>query len=325
MEQHLEEHLEKRGKTFFAFNTINQLSIWGEDAGQLEQLLDELMVLSNHYELLFSHTAPNSGLTRLNQSLGKPVQAASELVELTSASLRYAEATAGLFDPTMGSVIRLWDFNSGHIPSRDEISDGLKRVGYYKLLVEDNTLRFADALVALNLGGIAKGYIADKMLELLRERGLTNAIINLGGNVAVLGARPDGSAWRVGLRTPQLRSSQETESPHSPCFATVEVSDSSVVTSGIYERAFVHDGRLYHHILDPKTGWPAQTDLLSASLIAKHSLDADGYTTALIVMGLDKALEFVEGQPGLEAVFVSSSGEVFATSGIGTNIPFKLE
>ena len=111
----------------------------------------------------------------------------------------------------------------------------------------------------------------------------------------------------------------------SPCFAAVEVSDSSVVTSGIYERAFVQDGRLYHHILDPKTGWPAQTDLLSASLIAKHSLDADGYTTALIVMGLDKALEFVEGQTGLEAVFVSSSGEVFATSGIGTSIPFKLE
>ncbi|MDR3053633.1 MAG: FAD:protein FMN transferase, partial [Coriobacteriales bacterium] len=167
---------------------------------------------------------------------------------------------------------------------------------------------------------IAKGYIADRMAVLLREWGVKSAIINLGGNILVLGSRPDGHPWRVGLRRPLLARDQPRMEP----FSTVEVRDCSVVTSGVYERAFELGGRLYHHILDVRSGRPAKTDLLCATLIAPTSLQADGLTTALMLMGLDVALDFVEGQDGLEAVFVSDRAQVYATSGIGTAIPFTL-
>ena len=149
---------------------------------------------------------------------------------------------------------------------------------------------------------------------------MEHALVNLGGNVAVMGGKPDGTSWRVGIRKPLPSSAL----PLLDSFATVAVRDGSVVTSGIYERAFEQNNTLYHHILDPRTGFPVQTDLLSATIISQTSLDADGFTTALIIMGADQALAFAEEDPTLEAVFVTKEGDVLATSGIGNEIPFEL-
>jgi thiamine biosynthesis lipoprotein len=301
---------------FYAFNTVNQISVLTEDAS----VLDAVEEAARRYELLFSRTDASSQLARINANAGQPVEVDPELADLISNALDYCETTEGLYDITMGTVVRLWDFKTRVIPSLADTAAALEHVDYRQVLVEGNMVQLKDSQAALDLGGIAKGYIADRMAALLRERDVNSAIINLGGNVFVLGSRPDGSPWRVGLRKPLPSNDQTQMEP----FAAVEVRDCSVVTSGVYERAFDLGGRLYHHILDPRSGRPAKTDLLSATLIAPTSLQADGLTTALIIMGLDAALDFVEHKDGLEAIFVSSSTQIYATSGVGNDIPFTL-
>ena len=173
------------------------------------------------------------------------------------------------------------------------------------------------------LGGIAKGYIADALCDLLKQYGIKHGFVNLGGNVKVFGGKPgsgDKASPRpfiIGLRVPQ----QYTLPGNA--FAHVQLTDGAVVTSGIYERGIrLEDGSFSHHILDPRTGMPAETDIVSTSLISETALDGDGYTTALIVMGLERALDFVEALPGCEAVFVARDKTIHATSGIGSSIPF---
>jgi thiamine biosynthesis lipoprotein len=210
----------------------------------------------------------------------------------------------------MGPVVRLWDFKRGVVPSPSSVNEALAHVDYRNVLVDGRSVCLLDPDSAIVLGGIAKGFIADALLDLLRSRGVSSAIVNLGGNVAVMGGKPDGSPFSVGLRAP-ISSAQRGES----CFAALPLHDGSVVTSGVYERAFEQGGEFFHHILDPRTGFPARSDIVSASVIARNSLDADGFSTALVIMGLDCAKDFIEARDGVEAVFMTAGGEVYATSG----------
>lgn len=303
-------------RTFSLFDTVNTVTAQTED----ESVLGDMLTWCHRCELLFSRFDPASELFKLNHAQGAPVEVDEELARLIEAALEYCRETDGLFDVTMGSVTRLWDLKNQIVPAREDVREALQHVDYRTVEVNGNTVRLKDPLACLDLGGIAKGYIADGILALLRERGVNHALVNLGGNVAVMGGKPEGGQWRVGIRKPLPSSMVPTPTP----FAAVALSDGSVVTSGVYERGFQQDGKLYHHILNPKTGFPAQTDLLSATVITPTSLDADGYTTALIIMGTDKALAFAEKHPALEAVFIASEGDVLATSGIGKTIPLEL-
>jgi len=303
-------------RQFPAFNTVNTVTVYGDDPG----VLTRVEALCARYEQLFSRTLPESDLSRINTAGGRPVRVEPELAAFIATALRYCEASGGLYDITMGAVTRLWDFHEGVIPTAETVEAGLAHVGWKGVHVAGDTVTLDDPEAFIDLGGIAKGYIADRILELVAAEGITCACANLGGNVAVMGGKPDGTPWGVGLRSPLPSDGQQ----HETAFAAIQVRDGSVVTSGIYERAFEHDGLLYHHILDPRTGNPAQTDLLGATIVADTSLDADGYTTALIIMGLEKALGFVEELGGLEAIFVTTEGSVIATPGIGTTIPFQM-
>lgn len=303
-------------RDFFRFNTTNTISAATDD----EAILDEAVAWCDRYELLFSRVDPASELFRLNHAQGRPTDVNPELAAFVETALSYCRRAEGLFDVTMGSVTQLWDFKHQGIPAADDVAAALEHVDYRGVAVDGATVTLRDPLACVDLGGIAKGYIADGILALLRERGVEHALVNLGGNVAVMGGKPDGTPWRVGIRKPLPSNAL----PLLDSFATVAVRDGSVVTSGVYERAFERDGTLYHHILDPRTGFPAQTDLLSATLVARTSLDADGFTTALIIMGADRALAFVEADPALEAVLVTTDGDVLATSGIGEAVPFEL-
>lgn len=307
---------ELRTRELFAFNTVNTISAYAED----DDTLDRAEKLCDRYEHLFSRTRPDSELSRINAAGGKPVDVDSELAAFIGTALRYCEASDGLYDITMGCVTRLWDFHGEIVPDHAAIEEALSHVGYRGVHTCGTQVTLDDPRASIDLGGIAKGYIADKILDLLRSEGIESGLVNLGGNVAVLGEKPDGRPWTVGLRMP----TPSVDLSALSSFATVKVKDCSVVTSGIYERAFAKDGEVYHHIIDPKTGYPARTDLLGATVISRSSLDGDGFTTALIIMGLDRALAFVEENPALEAVFVTREGEVFASSAIGDAIPFEL-
>lgn len=304
-------------RDFFRFNTTNTISAETDD----ETILDEAVAWCDRCELLFSRINPASELFRLNHAEGRPLDVDAELAGLIERTLSYCKRTDGLYDLTMGGVTQLWDFKRQIVPSADAVRIALSHVDYRMVNVAGSTVCLHDPLAYIDLGGIAKGYIADGILALLRKRGVTHALVNLGGNVAVMGGKPGGgSLWRIGIRKPVPSSTL----PLLDSFATVALANGSVVTSGVYERAFKRSGALYHHILDPRTGMPAQTDLLSATVVSRSSLDADGYTTALVIMGADRALAFAESDPALEAVCVTTEGDVLATSGIGTDVPFEL-
>ncbi len=188
-------------------------------------------------------------------------------------------------------------------------------VDYRKIVIDENEVTLSDADAALDLGGIAKGYIADKMKAYLQGEGITSGLINLGGNVLAIGEKPDGSAYTIGIQKPF----DETGEP----IASVSVSDQTVVTSGIYERSFTLDGRCYHHILDTATGYPYENDLLSVSVICASSADGDGLSTACFALGLEKGLAYIESLDQTEAIFITSDYKLHVTSGIGTTIPIK--
>ncbi|MDO5792378.1 MAG: FAD:protein FMN transferase [Coriobacteriia bacterium] len=295
--------------TFRAFDTVCAVSA-DVDATALR----EVEALCARYELLLSRFNPDSRLFALNVAAGKWIDVGDELASVLHAALGYCERTGGLFDITMGSVCRLWDFKRGVVPDDAAIAGALAHVDWRNVQVEGTRARITDPQAAIDLGGMAKGYIADRVIDLLKRRGATSGVTNLGGNVACLGGKPDGSAWSVGLRAPVPSGG----SLQAASFTSVSVRGKSVVTSGVYERAFVRNGRVLHHILDPRTGKPAETDVLSATVIAGKSLDADGYTTALIIMGADKALTFAEQTPDIEAILLTTNANLLKTTGITT-------
>ena len=294
-------------RTYRAFDTINMVQ--AHDCPP--EVFAEIESAINRFERLFSHTLPSSELYRVNTAAGKPVRVDSELATLIAASLEYCELTSGLFDITMGPVVRLWNFKQGAVPARERIDEALAHVDYRAIAVDGDVVTLSDPDARIVLGGIAKGYIADELLAILARGGVRHAFVNLGGNVAVMGGKPDGSPFMVGVRSPVSTAEQEEH-----YLLAFPLFNGSMVTSGTYERCFERDGVLYHHILDPRTGMPAETDLLSATIIANRSIDADGFTTALIIMGLEKALEFIQAREGIEAVFVTTDKRIVMTSGI---------
>ena len=293
--------------SFCAFDTVCMVSADVDDAA-----LSQVEALCARYELLLSRFSPQSRLFALNAAAGTWVDVGEELAGVLRAACGYCERTGGLFDITMGSVCRLWDFKRGVVPDAAAVSHALAHVGWHNVQVDGCRARLADAAATVDLGGIAKGYIADRVIDLLKHSGATSGVVNLGGNVACLGSKPDDSPWNVGLRAPVPSGG----TLQAASFSGVSVRDMSVVTSGVYERAFVRNGRVLHHILDPRTGMPAATDVLSASVISRISLDGDGYTTALVIMGSEGALAFAEATPGIEAVILTANGHLLRTSGV---------
>lgn len=301
---------------FSLFNTLNTIRASTTD----EDLLTDVKRRCRKWERLFSRFDPESELYRINDAKGKPVNVDPELASFIESALGYCAEVDGLFDITMGAVTRLWDFGNKVIPDKGTVSEALEHVDYRKVHVDGTTVCLEDPEAVLELGGIAKGYIADGIINILKEHGVEHSLVNLGGNVAVSGGREDGEPFGVGIRQPAPSMEAGIES----VFAAVRLTDGSVVTSGIYERMFVQDGRLYHHILDRRTGFPAKTDVVSATIVSSRSLDGDGYSTALVLMGADAALQFAMDHPGLEVIIVTNEGEVLATPGIGTTYPFQM-
>ena len=332
---------------FFAFNTIVTVRSYS-DAELCKSAFREVHALCKKYERLFSRTLEETDISRLNNAKGAEVEIAADTFELLEAARFYCEESQGVFDISIGSASRLWDFKAEKVPSAEALAQAIKhvdwrklslRVGDYLGTAEDaradegvctkddmplsNTAasandvvstsnsfkpeeqpaatryfaRLLDSEMAVDAGGIAKGYIADKLSECLANNGFTNFMINLGGNVIVKGPKPDGTPWKVGVQDPQNKQG---------VLEAIDVIDGSVVTSGIYERGFTKEGVHYHHILDPLTGFPVDTDIAGVTVVAERSLDAEGYSTTLLALGLEKACAFVRQHPSIQAAYIVS-------------------
>lgn len=278
-----------------------------------------------HFERTLSRTRADSDISRAHAASPAPVPVAPETAELVRLGRAYGAASEGCFDITMGTITRLWDFHTGRIPSRLELARALGHVGPDRYVVSEAgaapSLAILDPDTVLDLGGIAKGYIADDLARLLEGRGVSRFVLNLGGNVFVRGgrpARPDarppvraGAPWRIGIQNPFDAARHR---------ALVDLRDGSVVTSGIHERSFTRGGVTYHHILDPATGMPAKTDLVSATIVAERSIDCDGWSTTAFMLGAERARALIEGLPGVDAVLIDERDRITWTSGIAERL-----
>lgn len=281
----------------------------GLSAEQLDEALIALRDRAIAFEMELSRTRDTSEVTRLNNAHGEWVALSPSTLDLVAKARDYSEASGGVFDVTMGSVTPLWNFHEGVVPSREALDEALSHVDWRAIEVDFDRgmARLTDPAARIDLGGIAKGYIADALAAVLLEHGCDSAFVNLGGNVLTVGCKTDGSPWRIGVRDPKEPSKMR---------AVVTAVSRSVVTSGLYERNFTKDGVFYHHILDPKNGMPVVTDVAGATIVSKKSLDGDGYSTTLFALGVQGALAFVEKHPELEALIIGTDDAVHVTSGL---------
>ena len=270
-----------------------------------KEILEGAVALCGEYEKVFSRTVKGSDVWRINHGEGCPVQVCDETAELLAMALNICEKSGGALDITIAPASDLWDFKADEpeIPDRDQLDRAAELVDYTKLKLEGDMVTLP-AGMAIDLGAVAKGYIADKAAEYLKEKGVESAILNLGGNVVALGYKPDGSKWSIGIQDPEKENGKSGYS--------VMAADKSVVTSGIYQRGFDRDGVRYHHILDSATGWPVQNGLASVTIITGSSAMADAMSTACFVLGRDMGMSFAE-EMSVQAVFIGTDGKVSCT------------
>lgn len=299
------------GVRFLAFNTVIDLEAYGEPAA-CRAAFEEARALCRTYERLFSRTLPHSDIARINGAGGAAVAIDPRTFDLLSRALAYCAASEGTFDITVGPAVRLWNFHEGVMPDPEALAAAVKHVDWHQVQLweeagPDGTAtcfaRLADPGAAVDAGGIAKGWIADALVEAAWAHGLTGLIVNLGGNVAVRGAKPSGEPWGIGVRDPR-----EPEK----LIGAVPLVGGSAVTSGIYERCFTApDGTFCHHILDPRTGMPVATDVGGVTVICERSIDAEGFSTTLLALGTECGCALVQRHPEiLQAFFVDGAGKI---------------
>ncbi len=291
-------------RDLFAMDTVMRLNAYGPRA---EKALDAAEAELRRLDVLFNAGNPEGELARLNAAGTARVSEDTARI-LTRASEFYRE-TGGLFDCTVYPLMEAWGFptKTYRVPSGAELDAARALVDGSRVQVEDGTVTLG-AGQKIDLGAIGKGYAAGRVMEIFREAGVKHAMVSLGGNVQTLGRRPDGRSWRIGLRDPA--------GDPSSYLAVVEVEDQAVVTSGGYERYFEAEGRGYIHILDPRTGCPAQSDLLSATVVSPDGALADALSTALYIMGLDGALDYWRSHTGFELLLLAGDGTLYATEGL---------
>jgi thiamine biosynthesis lipoprotein len=298
----------------FALDTVCTQQVYGSGADHaIAEVAHMLQDVTNTMSM-----KKGSYIYEINMAAPDAVRVTKEIAELIQTAADIAAETGGAFDPTIGTITRLWDISGNpRVPFEDEINKAIALVDYSGITVDGTKVSLAHSGMMIDLGAIGKGYAADSAVEIYEKYGIKSALLNLGGNIYAYGKKPDGSDYRIGLRDPF-----GTEGEYA---AVVSVSDTSVVTSGVYERYFESGGKMYHHIFDPNTGYPADNSLACVSVVCKNSTRADALSTALFVMGLDTGLAYAQTVPDTQAVFITKTREVYVTDGFKDSIEITNE
>lgn len=296
--------------TTFGMGTIITHKIFGEQAGEaLKAAKAETLRL----EEMLSRFIPESEISRINSSAGIKNQKASiETYEILSSAVEYSKCCQGCFDVTIGPLVTLWTGckKTSQPPSPSGIDRARCLVDYTSLALDERnyTVGLNQAGQSIDLGGIGKGYAADKILKVLKRYGILSAYTNFGGNVAAIGTKLDGSPWQIGIQHPRL---------DDELIGVVSIENQSVVTSGDYQRYFIGiDGKRYHHILNPKTGYPSKSGLKSVTLVADSSMAADALSTILFLSGMEEGIQILKDFPGAEAIIIDMNASVYITPGL---------
>lgn len=294
-------------RTEFVLGTVCSLRLDKPNDAAMDAAFARLRALED----TLSVNKDGSQIDAVNAAAGKsPVKVGPEALAIIKKGLRYAELSGGEFDPSVGPLVKLWGIGSDHarLPAQSEIDAAKALIGYKDIVVDEaaSTVFLRRPGMALDLGSATKGYAADEVAKILKAKGVKSAIIDLGGNILVIGEKGGSKPWRVGLQDP--------DAERGNYIGVASLDDCTMVTSGVYERFFIEGGKRYHHILDPKTGYPAQNGLTSVTVISKLSFDADGVTTMLFVLGREKGMALA-AKLGINVIMLDDQKRVYLTPG----------
>ena len=302
------------GQSFY-FDTVCQIAVYASENSKEDEkaIIDGAFSLCAEYESLLSKTVEGSDIWKINHAEGEEVECDPRTVDLIRMGIEFGDLTDGRFDITIGKAQDLWDFHGEDpkVPDEEALKEAVSHVDYRMIRIDGSRVHLEDPQGEIDLGGIAKGYIADRITDYLKEKQVTSAIISLGGNIVCVGAKPAGRGktepFRIGVETPY--------SSMSRIEGALSLSDASAVTSGVYERFFTVGDKEYHHILDTGTGYPADTDILGVTITgpAGRSAECDALSTISLILGQKEAEDLLSEMSGYEAVFISRDGTVTAT------------
>lgn len=300
-------------KSAFLMGSIVTITIVDSDEAEALRKIDAALQEISRIEKLMGRTNPASDIYQINQSAGeKPVVVHPETLEILRDAVSITRLTGGGFDITIGALISLWDIDnkakSLFVPSSEEINKAKSLAGVDHLAINEknNSILLEKKGIAVDLGGIAQGYGADRATDLLQKAGITGGIVDISGDLRIFGLKPDGSVWRTGIQHPR--------NPDA-ILAILQLTDTAVVTSGDYERFFIKDGERYHHILDPSTGFPAR-DCQSVTIVTDKAVYADALAKSVFVFGPEKGMKLLHDLKEYEGVIVASSGETLVSDGL---------
>lgn len=295
---------EPLSKQTFLLDTIITIKLYDKKG---EKILDGAFDLIEKLETNLSSHKDDGALKKLNEANGLPTKLNSDAITCIQKAIQYSELSNGVFDVSVGAVSLLWDFSSGanKLPDDKKIKDNLKYINYKDIKIEGDTVTLKPNM-KIDLGAIAKGYIADKIKDYLVKNEVKSAIINLGGNVLTIGKKYN-SPFKIGVQNPLANRNE--------ILGVVDIENKSVVTSGTYERFIEVNGKKYHHILNPKTGYPNESDILQTTILSDKSIDGDALSTTFFLLGKDKGLELANSIDGVEACFYLKDGNIVYSKG----------
>ena len=298
-------------KSNYILGTLIEITLYdNQDVKIIDEAFDRIKDIENKMTI---NSENPSQITRLNDASGShEVELSEDTFYVLEKGKYYSQLSEGEFDITIGPIVKLWNIGTEYaaIPDPKILAESLKLVDYNKLSLnsEKHTAKLETSGMKVDLGAIAKGYAADEVASILRSHGVKHAIINLGGNILAVGANINGNPWKIGIQNPF--------NPRGDYLGIAKVDNKTVVTSGIYERYFEQDGKRYHHIIEPKTGYPADNGIAGVSIITDKSIDGDGLSTSIFLLGLDKGMKLIESLDNTEAVFITTDKKVYITKGL---------
>ncbi len=305
-------------KTMPLMDTIVSITVVANSKNAAEKAIDKTFTEINRFGDLINFYSDTSELSEINRNAGlHSVKVSPETLDVIEKAVFTAEKSGGAFDPTIGPIVKLWDFLDKRKPTEREIAAALPLVNYKDILIErtDATVFLKRKGMMIDLGGIAKGYAADLAVESLKREGILSGLVSIAGDIRTFGVKPDKSPWTIGIKNPRQTGEKDE------IIAKIRLSDKAISTAGDYERFFLSEGKRYHHLLDPKSGYPADISR-SVSVIAEKGVITDGFDNAVFILGTEKGLKLMK-EMGIDAMIIDSSGTIHMTDAIKEKITFE--
>ena len=303
----------KYSSTYYNLGTINEITLYDITKKDGDRILKKCESILKDIDNKMSSQITSSEVSKINNSSGDAyVKVSDETYYVIKQAINFSSISNDTFDISIGPIIDLWGIGTenANLPTKKQIKDALSLVNYKNILLDDNnkSIKLANKYMKINLGGIAKGYAADQIYEYLNEEKLDRALINLGGNIYVLGNKKINQPFSIGIQDPTK--------PRGNSIGNIKVSNKSVVTSGIYERYFKKNNKIYHHMLDPHTGYPFDNNLSSVTIICDKSIICDALSTTTFGLGIKKGLKLVESLDGVDAIFITKDKKIYLSSNL---------